>query len=288
MRSVTSAARHPVERDAGRDDRRLGPRASAAGAVVAAEVAEVDRVVDVGRAAVAAVLGVGGVLQLGQRLRVVLDAEVDDALAPAAEVGDERVVGVQHEARLAVLLGDQAGPAVGERLELAVAVELVAEEVRQQVGAGVQGTRDLRQPGLVDLEQAELAAPRRASSSAVATPQPMFEPALLWTTCSPERSRIAAIIAAVVVLPLVAETTAAPSSSSLAHPVERARADAQQQPAGERRAAAAAEAAAERAHGAGEQAPEAEHQRGTITRRQRGSTSTRAGTRRSGRRRRRS
>ena len=35
-------------------------------------------------------------LELGERERVVLDAEVE-RLGAAAEVGDERVVGVQHE-----------------------------------------------------------------------------------------------------------------------------------------------------------------------------------------------
>ena len=50
----------------------------------------------------------------------------------------------------------------------------------------------------------------------MATPQAMFEPARLCTTGLPARSRAAAIIAAVVVLPLVAETSTEPASSSLA------------------------------------------------------------------------
>ena len=57
-------------------------------------------------AAAAAVLGVERVLELGQRLRGVLDPEVGDPLAPpllavAAEVGDQRVVGVEDEPRAA-------------------------------------------------------------------------------------------------------------------------------------------------------------------------------------------
>src|SRR3712207_8320835 len=43
---------------------------------------------------------------------------------------DRRVVGVQHE--VAVVRGGHRGPALGDRLELAVAVELVAEQVREQ------------------------------------------------------------------------------------------------------------------------------------------------------------
>ena len=47
--------------------------------------------------AAAAVLGVGGVLELGEGERVVVDAEVAAPRWLAAEVGDQRVVGVQHE-----------------------------------------------------------------------------------------------------------------------------------------------------------------------------------------------
>ena len=112
----------------------------------------------VGVAAAAAVLGVERVLELGQRLRGVLDPEVDDALAAAlvrvaAEVGDQRVVGVEDETGPADPLGDGLRPLVGQDLDLAVAVELVAEEVAEHDQGRVELRRDLRQPGLVDLEQ---------------------------------------------------------------------------------------------------------------------------------------
>ena len=78
--------------------RGLGAAVAAVGAVVAAEVAHVGGLVDVGVAAAAAVLGVGGVLELLVRHRVVLDAEVPRLRAfDAAEVGHQRVVGVEHE-----------------------------------------------------------------------------------------------------------------------------------------------------------------------------------------------
>ena len=48
----------------------------------------------------------------------------------------------------------------------------------------------------------------------MATPQDMFEPARLCTSGLPERSSAAAIIAAVVVFPLVADTSTEPASSS--------------------------------------------------------------------------
>jgi hypothetical protein len=54
---------------------------------------------------------------------------------------------------------------------------------------------------------------RPASSSAVATPQDMFDPARLCTSGLPERSSAAAIMAAVVVLPFVADTSTEPASS---------------------------------------------------------------------------
>jgi len=75
-----------------------------------------------------------------------------------------------------VVGGDDGGPAIGNRLELAVAVELVAEAI------------------------------------ADATPPAMFAPARLWTSRAPVRSRIEATMAAVVVFPLVAETTTEPCS----------------------------------------------------------------------------
>ena len=113
--------------------------------------------------AAAAVLGVEGVLQRRQRLRVVVDAEVGDALARAlglvaAEVGDQRVVGVEREGGGAGAGGDRLRPLVGQRLHLAVAVELVAEEVAEHDQPRPQLLGDPRQPGLVDLEQALLAA----------------------------------------------------------------------------------------------------------------------------------
>ena len=93
----------------------VGRSAPQLGQRVVAEVADEGALVGVGMAAAAAVLGVEGVLQLGQRLAVVLDPEVDDALAAiavrvAAEVGDQRVVGVEREARAAGLRGDGPRP----------------------------------------------------------------------------------------------------------------------------------------------------------------------------------
>ena len=69
-----------------------------------AEVPDEGALVGVRGAAAAAVLGVVGVLELGEGLARVLDPEVGDARAPAQlavapEVGDQRVVGAQREDR---------------------------------------------------------------------------------------------------------------------------------------------------------------------------------------------
>ncbi len=71
--------------------------------------------VGVGVTAATAVLGVEGVLELGQRLRGIVDAEVDDAWATlaalvATEVGDQRVVGVEGEAGAAGARRDGLAP----------------------------------------------------------------------------------------------------------------------------------------------------------------------------------
>ena len=80
-----------------------------------AEVADEGALVGVGMAAAAAVLGVEGVLQLGQGLRGIVDAEVDDALAglavlAAAEIGNRRVIGVEREAGATAVRGDGLAP----------------------------------------------------------------------------------------------------------------------------------------------------------------------------------
>ena len=153
-----------------------------------------------------------GVLELRQRLRVVLDAEVGDAVALAPEVGDERVVGVQHEAaRRRRARPTSSAQRSAMRLELAVAVELVAEQVAEQQRARVELARDrpaarTRRPRTA---RARRRSPPRARRRAAPRRRrrPCSRPARLCTSRAPVRSRIAAIIAAVVVLPLVAETS---------------------------------------------------------------------------------
>ena len=98
----------------------------------------------------------------------VLDPEVGDAGPPGEvrsrpEVGDQRVVGVQARTRSGRRAGDQLGPVVGEVLQLAVAVELVAKQVAEHDQAWLEVRRDPGQPRLVDLEQPLVARPARAA-----------------------------------------------------------------------------------------------------------------------------
>ncbi len=126
-------------------------------------MADESALVNVWVTAAPAVLGVEGVLELGQGVRGVLDPEIGDSVAPlpglvAAEVGDRRIVGVEHEARAPGPCRHGLGPVLRQRLDLAVAIELVAEEVAEHHHGGIELGRDLREPGLVDLEQALAAA----------------------------------------------------------------------------------------------------------------------------------
>ena len=270
---------HAVEPHALGDHGRLGACAAAVGAVVAAEVAEVDGVVDVGRAAVAAVLGVGRVLELGQRLRVVGHAEVHDPLALAAEVGDERVVGVQHEAGAAGMARRPAPP-----------TRRPAAPARRSGRAGRgRGSRAGTRAGCT-------ASATRGSHASSTSNRPSWP--RLAARVQQRRGHAPAHVraGAVVHHPLArsledrgdhrrrrglavgGRTRArrrgpgAPDIRSSAPVV-----GAEQQPARKRRAAAAAQAARERAHGAREGLQDPAHAGGAITRRQRGRTVIRAG-----------
>ncbi len=143
-------ARRHVERRSG---------VAAVRAAVVAEMADVGGRVHVRRPAAEAVLRVGRVLERGSRLRGVVDPERERPRAVAAEVADLRVVAVDDERRLRQR-GDRLAPAGGDELELAVAVELVAEEVREEQRLRTDATRDLGQRALVDLEQPELGVAR--------------------------------------------------------------------------------------------------------------------------------
>jgi hypothetical protein len=99
-------------------------------------------------------------------------------------------------------------PARGDALELAVTIELVAEEVREAERARPQPGGDLRQRALVDLEQPEPSPAGREQRRGDAGDE--VAPAGLCAS-GVRAARIPAAIAVVVVLPFVAETRADPS-----------------------------------------------------------------------------
>ncbi len=239
-------------------------------------MADEGAVVLVGGAAAAAVLGVVGVLELGQRLRGVLDAEEGDArpslqIAVAAEVGDERVVGVEHEAGAARARGDDLGPVVGEALELAVAVELVAEEVGEHDQARVELVGDARQPRLVDLEQA--LGPALLEQRGRDSPRHVGAGAVVDRRAA-RGGEHARDHARGRRLPVRRADDRRALGQRGAEARDRVGREAQQEPPGERRAAAAAASAAERSSGARERdlgAEEGAHAAArTITRSARG------------------
>ena len=102
-------------------------------------------------------------------------------------------------------------PALGDELELPVAVELVAEEVEEADGARPEAAGDLGQRGLVHLEEPELGAVGLEQRGGDARDEVRAR-----RGCAPgasSRPRISATIAAVVVLPFVAEMSTEPRGS---------------------------------------------------------------------------
>ncbi len=134
---------------------------TAGGAAVVAEVPDVCRRVVVGRAAAQAPLRVRGVLELRRGPSRVIQAEDDAARTVARQVAHLWIVAVDDELRAVAELRHGPAPALGDELELAVAVELVAEEVAQAERTWADPTGDVGKRGLVDLEQAELGLPGR-------------------------------------------------------------------------------------------------------------------------------
>ena len=133
-------------------------------------------------------------------------------------------------------LGDRPRPVVGEDLDLAVAVELVAEEVAEDDQGRVELGRDPRQPGLVHLEQPLAAALLEQSRR---DPPGHVRAGPVVDGLRPSASSRAAIIPAVVVLPLVALTNVDAAVEPRAQAGDRVGGEPQQHPARQRRAAAA-------------------------------------------------
>ena len=86
------------------------------------------------------------------RDRRVVDAEPDD-VAAITQGGDGGVVRAEHQPGGGRERGEHVLPAIGDGLELAVPVELIAEQVHQHDGPGVHALGHGGQGRLVALEQ---------------------------------------------------------------------------------------------------------------------------------------
>ena len=95
-------------------------------------------------------------LERGPGVPRVVDPVGDRVRAPARQVADLGVVPVDDEHGLRRQGGRRGPPALGDVLELAVAVELVTEEVAEQHCTRPDPADDLRQRAFVDLEQTQL------------------------------------------------------------------------------------------------------------------------------------
>ena len=117
-------------------------------------MADVRCAIVVRPAARAAVLRVGGVGEALAGHGRVVDPEANRVAMPPRDVREERIVGVHERGGSRVEACDSGSPAIGDDLELAVAVELVAEEVAQADRARPDPCGDVREGPLVDLEEA--------------------------------------------------------------------------------------------------------------------------------------
>ena len=99
-------------------------------------------------------------LELRHRVPRIVEPEDERSGPLAREIADLRVVAVDDEhAPPAPERARPSAPALRDVLELSVAVELVAEQVPEADRPGPDTARDLRQRGLVHLEEPQLRVP---------------------------------------------------------------------------------------------------------------------------------
>ena len=153
--------RQTLEDDPTGADVEGGPAASAVRAAVVAEVPDVGRDVLVRRPADEAVLRIRGMGEPFAGDALVVEAEATCVRATLREIRERGVVGVHDRPGVGIELAHGCPPAFGGQLELAVTVELVAEEVSEANGSRPERSGDGRKGTFVDFEEAELRAARR-------------------------------------------------------------------------------------------------------------------------------
>ncbi len=127
-------------------------------AAVVAEMADIHSCVVIRRAAANAVLRVGGVLKAASSLSRIVQTEADGVTASGRQIGDDGIIGIHNERRRRRKPCSRSSPALGDDLELPVAIELVAEQVPERDDAWLRPFERLGKRSLVDLEEAELSA----------------------------------------------------------------------------------------------------------------------------------
>ena len=134
------------------------PRGRAARAAPAAEVRDVEcGVLEVGAAA-AAHAGVGRVRQTIEEVAALVHPERDAAGRDIPrDLGQGRVVGIDDDGRCGGQAGQGGRPLAGDRVQLAVAVELVPEKVVEQDHPGLEPVDDRAEGRLVRLDDADVA-----------------------------------------------------------------------------------------------------------------------------------
>ncbi len=125
-------------------------------APIVAEVADVRSRIHVRGAAPHAVLRVCRMLERCAALRGVVDTERRRVFVRPGEIRHQRIVRVDDEKRLFGKGRDHRPPALGDELQLPVAVELVAKEIAEAHDARPDGSGQVGQRRLVHLEQAQL------------------------------------------------------------------------------------------------------------------------------------
>ena len=183
-------------------------------------------------------------LERGPRVPRVVEAE--DDRRRAARARGRRPAG-RRRSTTSVVAGSGSATASRQRsatmLELAVAVELVAEEVAEAERARAHAARPPRAARPRRPRRARARRPGQASR-VEATPETRFAPDRVVRERVPRGARISAAIAAVVVLPFVAETSAEPCGSRAARRSIAPGSSFQSSLPGQRRAAAGAARAA--------------------------------------------
>ena len=121
--------------------------------MIVADVAKIDTVEDEWAAAARTEFRVGAVAQLRLQQCWIVQPRIHDPRQSVAQRRHHRIVGVEHGGHTLGALYQRAPDVRRRRLQLTVAVELVAEQVGHDDGPGRDFLDEPRQARLIDFEQ---------------------------------------------------------------------------------------------------------------------------------------